>query len=209
MHIKSFFGYFDPNWCYYCRVVYGHGMLELSIWGLMLWDNCWIVYNADFRSRKENGRSRITGAGTCAQLSVSRRSSDGYLSFLVKKSICNPQGGMEDVCRVVIAMHDLMGLEFSLSNQMNATFWVGVPERVGLFTHTKATMTCECPFPITQSSLYFIKVTMTQTVWLLKMIALVGIKLCLIWAESCDQVAGQWSCFCQQSCSWPTNSAGK
>ena len=54
-------------------------------------------------------------------VSDSRRNSDGYLSFLVKKNICNPWGGMEDVCRVVITMHDPMVLEFSLSTQINAT----------------------------------------------------------------------------------------
>ena len=84
-------------------------------------------------------------------VSDSRRASDGYLSFLVKKSICNPQGGMEDVCRVVVAMHDLMGVEFSLSNQMNAMFGVRKPKRVGLFVHTKVTMTCEWLVTVIQS----------------------------------------------------------
>ena len=43
-----------------------------------------------------------------------RRTSEGYLSFLVKESICNHWARMEDVCRVVVAMHDPMGLGFSL-----------------------------------------------------------------------------------------------
>ena len=42
-----------------------------------------------------------------------------YLSFLVKKSICNAWSGMEDVCRVIITVHDPLGHEFSLSNQRN------------------------------------------------------------------------------------------
>ena len=42
--------------------------------------------------------------------------------FLAKESICNLWGKMEDMCRVVVTIHDPMGLEFSLSNQMNAKF---------------------------------------------------------------------------------------
>ena len=61
-------------------------------------------------------------------------------------------GGMEDVCRVVITMYVPMGLEFSLLNQMNAKIWVGKPKRVGLFTHTMVTMTCEWQVTVTQSS---------------------------------------------------------
>ena len=56
------------------------------------------------------------------QLVIAGEAVYGTCPFLVKKSICNPLGWMEDVCRVVIAIHDLLGLEFSLSNQMNATF---------------------------------------------------------------------------------------
>ena len=59
---------------------------------------------------------------TNEKVSDNRRSSVWYLSFMVKESICNPWGGMEDVCRVVITVHDPVGLEFSLLNQMNAKF---------------------------------------------------------------------------------------
>ena len=50
-------------------------------------------------------------------VSDSWRSSWWYLSFLVKKSTCNPWGGMEGVCRVVITMYDPMSCEFSLSTK--------------------------------------------------------------------------------------------
>ena len=37
-----------------------------------------------------------------------------YLTFLVKESIYNPWGGIEGVCRMITAMYDPMGNEFSL-----------------------------------------------------------------------------------------------
>ena len=41
--INHFYCYSDPNLYNYCRVVHGHGVLRLCIWGLMLWGNCWLV----------------------------------------------------------------------------------------------------------------------------------------------------------------------
>ena len=72
--------------------------------------------------RMDNGRNRIAGMGMNEKLSYNRRRGEWYLSFLAKESICNPWGGMEDVCRVVVTVHDPMGLEFSQLNQMNARF---------------------------------------------------------------------------------------
>ena len=55
---------------------------------------------------------------------------------------------MEGVCRVVITVHNLMGLEFSLLTQWMPGF-EGKPSGVGLFSHTKATMTCAWPVTVT------------------------------------------------------------
>ena len=46
---------------------------------------------------------------------------------------------------------------------------------------------------------HFIKVIMTWTVWCLTVIAWVCIKVCMVWADSCDQVAWQYICSCQQA----------
>ena len=54
----------------------------------------------------DNGRNRIAGMDTNKKISDGRRCSERYLSFLARESMCNPWGGMEDLCRVVIAMHD-------------------------------------------------------------------------------------------------------
>ena len=102
-------------------------------------------------------------------------------------------GGIVDVCRVVVTLHHLMGLEFSLLNQMNSKFGVRKAKRVGLFAHTKVTVTCEWLAGHCHSNLtHFIKVIMTWTIWFFTVIALVGIKLYLVKADSCNQVA--WQC---------------
>ena len=46
-----------------------------------------------------------------------------------------PQGGMEDVCRVVITVQNPMDLEFSLLTKWMLLFSVGSPSGSGLFTH--------------------------------------------------------------------------
>ena len=77
----------------------------------------------------DNGRNRIAGMDRNEKASDNRRNSEGYLSFLAKENICNPFSGMEGVYRVIIAMHDLIGLEFSLLNQMNARFVSEKPQK--------------------------------------------------------------------------------
>ena len=44
------------------------------------------------------------------------------MSFLVIESICNPWGGMEGVCRMVVTMYDPMSCEFSLSTKFMPQF---------------------------------------------------------------------------------------
>ena len=91
-----------------------------------------------------------------------------------RRAYAIPQDGMEYVCRVVVNVHDPVGLEFSLSNQMNAMFWVRKPEKVGLFTHTKVTVTCEWPVAVTWS-LHISLRSLLPKQWLLTVIALIGI----------------------------------
>ena len=71
-----------------------------------------VCLNVRLRSRRENGRNRIAGVGTNEQLVITGEAE--VVPVLVKKSICNPWGGMEDVCRVVVTMYDPMSCEFSL-----------------------------------------------------------------------------------------------
>ena len=184
---KSFYCFSNPNSYNYCRVVSGHSVLRLSIWGLTLWDSCLVVSMLSSEVRMDNGRNRIAGIGIYEQVSDNKWSSEGYLSFLAKGNICYSQGGMEDVYRLFVNVYNPMGgLEFSLSNQMNAMFWVRKPKRVGLFALPEVTVTCEVASHSDVEFTHFIKVIMTQTMWLLTVIALVDIKVCLFWAESCD-----------------------
>ena len=68
VEIKIIFDYLDPNLCYHCRVVCGHGAkaqhpncCSRAITGLL---------NAQLRRRKENERNRIAGVGTFIQLVI-------------------------------------------------------------------------------------------------------------------------------------------
>ena len=112
--------------------------------------------------------------------SDSRRSRWWYLSFLVKESICNPWGGMKGVCRVVIAMYDPMGMNLVCQLNWMPCFEWGSTSGVGLFAHLKVIVACE------GWSWWLEK---PQPGWLLKMIALLDIKVYLVQADNCDQVA--------------------
>ena len=103
-------------------------------------------------ARMDNGRNRIVGIGMCEQVSDNRRSSGRYLSFLVKEDICNPWGGMEGMCRVVVTVHDPMGLEFSLLNPNECQGLSEEAKMSGLLALTEVTVTCEWPVTVTESS---------------------------------------------------------
>ena len=49
------------SWLVCCRVVCGHSMPRLGIWGLRLWGNCWFVISLGSEVRMENGRSEWLG----------------------------------------------------------------------------------------------------------------------------------------------------
>ena len=116
MQIEIICGYFDLNLYYYCRDICGHGMLRLTIQSLMLWGNWWFVLISGSETGRKMEKIECLGRYECTD-SDSRRCRRWSLSFLVKKSICDPLGGMEGVCRVVIAMHYQMSHESSLSTK--------------------------------------------------------------------------------------------
>ena len=159
--VPTFLSILCANKLFYC---YMFPTYTVTV-GLCVVMACWGSASKDWHSRviaglfkmlssevrMDNGTHRIAGMGMNEKVSDNRSSSEWYLFFLAKESISNPWGGMEDVCRVVVTMHDLMGLGFSLSNQINAKFWVRKPKRVGLFAHTKVTVTCEWPVIVTWS----------------------------------------------------------
>ena len=104
-------------------------------------------------ARIDNGRNRIAGIGMCEQVSDKRRSSGRYLSFLVKEGICNPWGGMEGMCRVVVTVHDPMSLEFSLLNPNECQGLSEEAQMSGLLAPTEVIVTCEWPVTVTESQI--------------------------------------------------------
>ena len=75
----------------------------------MIWGNCWLVCNIKIRKS-----GWVKGGQNCWGMYernsiIKQEYREGYFSFMDEYSICNPQGGMEEVCRVVIDAHDPVG----------------------------------------------------------------------------------------------------
>ena len=120
---------------------------------------------------------RLAGIGTNDWLGITGEAE--LVPILLAENWSMPKGGMEDVCRVVIAIGDLMSCEFCLPTKWMPHIWGARQVGLGLY-HTKVMMACVAGHDDLRNHL---KVSSPHDNFVFSPYSV------LFWADSCDLVA--------------------